>query len=84
LFEALETSDPFCTYYSEFETRPVNIFKFGDIPQSDSCTEILYECILDETVRLDDPESNTPWFKLEDTSVLFYLTSDPIYQDSLI
>ena len=55
--------------------------KFGDIPKSDSCKDVSFQCVMDDAF-LEQNES-IKWFEATRETVLFYLTKDPINMSEL-
>lgn len=63
---------PLCILIPVEETVPIYPFDFGKEPFSDICSNILVECILEESLL-----STNLWNLLQQDEVLFKITADP-------
>ena len=50
-----------CNLIDPVDTYPINSFKFGDKPKSDTCDEIEINCIYDEIYN--DEQELLRWFE---------------------
>ena len=72
-----------CTIVPRDDTIFMAEFSFGGTPDSDSCDEIIIDCVYDEV-----PEDAPPlarWFEVEGGSPLFSLSIAPVdYEDMMV
>ncbi|KAL4441618.1 hypothetical protein ABPG74_021550 [Tetrahymena malaccensis] len=78
LYEITENQNN-CNLVDPSEVKVVNQFKFGDIPYSDECDHILYDCVLDEYLNYNFI-TNT-WLQQNVRTTIFQITPQPIYFD---
>lgn len=78
---------PLCVLIPVEETVPIYPFDFGKEPLSDICSNILIDCILEESLL-----KNNLWISLQQDDVLFKMTADPqsvsdfksLFDDSMV
>lgn len=78
-FWALIEQHSACELVSPEETKYMQELSFGQVPTSDSCSDVVIECFYDEI-----PENSQPlprWFEVEAGSTLFNLIKEPIGVD---
>lgn len=71
-----------CTIVDPTETIFMTEFSFGGTPDSDTCEEIIIDCVYDEV-----PEEAPPlarWFEVDGGSTLFSLTIEPVSYDDMM
>ncbi|EAR94178.2 transmembrane protein, putative (macronuclear) [Tetrahymena thermophila SB210] len=78
LYEITENQNN-CNLVDPSEVKVVNQFKFGDVPHSDECSHILYDCVLDEYLNYNFI-TNT-WLQQNVRTTIFQMTPQPIYYD---
>lgn len=75
LYNILESPD-YCNLVDYENVKPISPFTFGDVPISDSCENVDFDCVLDE--YLEYTYSEIPWFQQAGGTVLFTITKKGI------
>ncbi|KAL4426732.1 hypothetical protein ABPG74_006104 [Tetrahymena malaccensis] len=69
-----------CELYSPQNTVPIRQIEFKQIPISDSCEEIKFQCLLDEA--FNDNNNYPKFYEQNQEAELFFITQNPINIDT--